>query len=292
MDDEAYYSGNLQTDTVSAEKAGPSPEDPKRAKFVEPERLEGPSKSPATESDTLKGKRSEQGYSLAEPQPQTSRRKKTASTRFTHSQAVTPKYVISPTSNLTNRMDLINITFGKRAVEESDSPTSDYGSGNFPSLHSLTDSDRQSVEMEKGSAMRHPQASLENDTVEKDSPSGRKLETGEASSLQVVPQSSRFRDRSVSPCVPPVGEDIEVMTETPMERELMRPAGSTSKRTFVLQDSTASKNPRLSGAGMFEQPRYIVATCITAKLLFGLVYIPLVAKWIIVTTREPQVAIR
>lgn len=127
------------------------------------------------------------------------------------------------------RVDLIGLSSGKRPAE--DSPTSEYGSGNFPSLTDASETTSLDKKTGNTSAGTSPM-----DTGTREKPTnGEKV---------LRARAGRGRDRSTSPFVPPIGESVEVVTS--MEREMRRPEGAVAMKRAAGEGFTASKSPRLT----------------------------------------------
>lgn len=250
MEDEAYYSGNLQTETGS--EGVPHPGAPESEK---PGSLGGPvgrvtaSGTPTTYTGGIKDQMSH--AILQQPQ---NRRKRTVPSKF-HKEGTGFQHVGSVPVSSVGKMDLSTFAAGKRPGDsESESPTSDYDSGNFPETGvSLEDpSQVEKTRIPPTQSQEHLQSAFarasEPQAMEMSNSSvTTKLLTAKLAVPRYEKPIREARDRSESPSVPPVAENIEVMTESAMERELMRPEGSTMKRTaatFVMQET--SKSPRLS----------------------------------------------
>jgi len=138
--------------------------------------------------------------------------------------------------NPAGRMDLINLATGKRPAEATDSPTSEYGSGNFPSLpenDELTSLDKKSRDPENPTGR----------TLLEDAGTKAKL-SGISEERLSRPSVRQGRERSVSPSVPPIGESIEV--ETWMEQEMMRPEGAMTAKRTADGEFISSKSRRLA----------------------------------------------
>lgn len=230
MEDEAYHSGNLPSGNVSGEIAGQSP----AGESLNLEGLGGPALSPLTQADTIEDQTGQPGSRIPDL-PLHVRKRKSPTSRL-HREAVTTHNVISLATHLVGRMDLINLATGKRPAEATDSPTSEYGSGNFPSLpenDELTSLDKKSRDPEN--------------------PTGRTLleDAGTKAKLPGIneerlsrPGVRQGRERSVSPSVPPIGESVEV--ETWMEQEMMRPEGAMTAKRTADGEFISSKSRRLA----------------------------------------------
>ena len=139
-------------------------------------------------------------------------------------------FTVSLSTIPVGRVDLIGLSSGKRPAE--DSPTSEYGSGNFPSLTDASETaslDKKSVNMSAGTSP------MDTGTKGKLSDGEKVLRAG----------AGRGRDRSTSPFVPPVGVSVEVVTS--MEREMRRPEGAAAMKRTAGEEFIASKSPRLTG---------------------------------------------
>ena len=229
MEDEAYHSGNLPSGNISGEVAGQSP----AGESLKLEGLGGPALSPITQADSIKEQRGHLGSSLPDL-PVHGRKKKSPTSRLRR-EAVTTHNVISPTTHLVGQMDLINLATGRRLAETTDSPTSEYGSGNFPSLpenDELTSPDKKSKDSESPTRR----------TLLEDTGAKAKLPGANEERLS-TPLGRQGRDRSGSPGVPPIGESVEV--ETWMEQEMTRPQGATTVKRTADGVFISSKSRRL-----------------------------------------------
>ena len=238
MDDEAYCSGNLQTEAVSSRET---------AHFDVPKSLDSGLGDPvAAELDpTISGKGTKPDQTCRIPELQTHlRSKKAVAPAQGQREAITPHSVVTPTTNLVNRMDMIDLAVARQSAAEREFD-SGIDSGIFTSL---PETDFSSLP-EKTSPKEQLQSLTEAETTTEQMDTTDTTDKMAAATV-TAPQPERsqmelpvggHRGRSESPSVPPVGESVEVVTE------LMRPEGSTPKRSAggsPLQEYGA-KSPRL-----------------------------------------------
>ena len=132
--------------------------------------------------------------------------------------------VVTPTTNLANRMHNIGLAMAGQPAVEGERFDSGFESGNFPSLQEseLSSLPEKTSPEEKQS---------DEDTLEKMEVTTTIAEpvpkVSETERLPTELPGVRHRGRSESPSVPPVAESVEVVTELTM----MRPEGSSAKRS-------------------------------------------------------------
>lgn len=238
MEDDAYYSGNLQAEAVPGEPS-------REITHSDVPKLDSGlgDQDPAVSE---KGTKPEQTR-IPDLQSQL-RSAKPAAAKATADQRETivprsAKSVVTPTTHLVNRMDKIGLAMAGQASLEGERYDSGFDSGIFPSL----------PESELASLPEKPSP----EEKESDMDTTNKMDTSTATADPVPKVSEperqqtelpgvRGRGRSESPSVPPVAESVEVVTELLM----MRPEGSTPKRSAggsPLQEYGA-KSPRLGDA--------------------------------------------
>lgn len=239
MDDEAYHSGILQSGAVSAESPSPSTQERVPA---------GPGTIPGrgTARDTGELIKSSDRRSQ-------SNRKKAKVSRSARSPQTMPVPQSSaiPTAGTGDHTDL---PLGRTLpVAETPSPTAGYDSGIFPSLPETEKTSgghdqNTTLGTEGGSRERQGSADegMDAESVKSSlSPPSPHIAHGNSPR-----QPLTTRTRSESPGIPLIGESIEVVTETGMEREMSRPAGSTAKRLMepapAKEPTSSAKSPRMA----------------------------------------------
>ena len=241
MDDDAYCSGNLQAEAFSGEPS-------REVAYSDVQKLDsGLGGLEAVGSDPAvgeKGTKPEQSR-IPDLQSQLRNAKAAAAKAADQRESIAPRGVMSvvtPTTNLVNKMDRIGLAMAGQSAAESEFD-SGFDSGIFTSLPETEPSSLP----EKTSTKEKLEAQPEIETADRMDTSTMMVDSAGCLSeperqpmeLPVV----RHRGRSESPSVPPVAESVEVVTELVM----MRPEGSTPKRSAggsPLQEYGA-KSPRL-----------------------------------------------